>query len=160
MIIEFTKRVDGSAVLKCVRPDGSSTWQRQEGNHATFFPLHDLTHYAVETELGYRRGFYGLIAEGWEIADTTGKGSRGALPNEALEVEYVVSALAAERAGDGAAGAEEFNDLAAAFAQSRGMPLPTKLTEDELARIRARFERLATKWTALPPGETMELLFG
>ena len=26
-----------------------------------FFPLHDLTHYAVETVLGFRRGFYGLL---------------------------------------------------------------------------------------------------
>src|SRR6185437_11388716 len=72
MKIQFTKKADGSAVFKCVRPDGSVTWQKQEGKHAAFFPLHDLTHYAVETELGFRRGFYGLIAEGWEIAETTG----------------------------------------------------------------------------------------
>ena len=29
------------------------------------------------TALGYPRGFFGLIAEGWEIEDTTGKGARG-----------------------------------------------------------------------------------
>src|SRR3954447_24839626 len=91
VIIEFAKRKDGNTVLCCVRDDGSSTWQRNENQHARFFPIHDLTHYAVETELGYRRGFYGLIAEGWDIAETTGKTSPGPLPNEALEVEYLVS---------------------------------------------------------------------
>ena len=67
LIIHFTKRTDGGALLKCVRADGSTTWQRQDEKNAAFFPLHDLTHYAVETELGFRRGFYGLIAEGWDI---------------------------------------------------------------------------------------------
>jgi hypothetical protein len=33
--------------------------------------LHDLTHYAVETALGYRRDFFGLITEGWGgVTDT------------------------------------------------------------------------------------------
>ena len=74
--VELTKRADGGAVLRCTRADGSVTWQRQEGRQAAFFPLHDLTHHAVETTLGYRRGFLGLVADGWELADTTGKGGR------------------------------------------------------------------------------------
>ena len=32
-----------------------------------FFALHDLTHYAVETVLGFREGFYGLVAAGGEL---------------------------------------------------------------------------------------------
>ena len=99
LILEFTKRTDRGAVLKCLRDDGSVTWQRVDDKHAAYFPLHDLTHYAVETELGFRRGFYGLIGEAWDIADTTGKTGRGPLPNEALEVEYLVAAFSAERAG-------------------------------------------------------------
>src|SRR3954452_16748139 len=136
MIIEFTKRKDGNTVLRCVRDDGSATWQRNENQHALFFPVHDLTHYAVETELGFQRGFYGLIAEGWEIAETTGKTPRGALPNETLEVEYLVSAFSAERASGDAASADEFNQLAATFAQAKGMPEPRKLSGDELTRVR------------------------
>jgi hypothetical protein len=158
--LQFTKREDGGALLKCIRADGSATWQRQDDDHAVFFPLHDLTHYAVETELGFRQGFYGLIAEGWDIGETTGKSERGALPNEALEVEYFVSAFAAERAGGAATSAEEFNELAATFAQRRGMPPPRSLTDEELAKVRSRFEELAAKWRAMPPGETLELAFG
>ena len=158
-MIQFTKRTDGGALLRCIRADGSTTWQRQDDDHAAFFPLHDLTHYAVETELGFRRGFYGLIAEGWDIGETIGKSTRGPLPNEALEVEYFVSAIAAERAGSAAASAEEFNQLAATFAQTREMPPPRSLTDAELATVRSRFEELAAKWRAMPPGETLELTF-
>lgn len=53
-------RADGAGVLRCTRRDGSVTWQKQE-KHAAHFAPHDLTHYAVETALGYRRGFFGLF---------------------------------------------------------------------------------------------------
>jgi len=58
--IQITKRSDGGGVLRCVRADGSVTWQKQTARHAAFFALHDLTHFAVETTLGYRQGFFGL----------------------------------------------------------------------------------------------------
>jgi len=157
--IQFTKRNDGSAVLKCIRADGSATWQRQDDKYAAFFPLHDLTHYAVETELGFRRGFYGLIAEGWDIEDTTGKGARGPLPDEAIEVEYIVAAFSAERAGGVAAMAGEFNQLAATFANAKGMPRPRQLSEEDLTRVRSRFDELAERWRTLAPGQTLELVF-
>ena len=51
--------------LHCRRADGSVTWSRV---HA-FYPGHDLTHFAVETGLGLRQGFFGLIAGGWELSD-------------------------------------------------------------------------------------------
>ena len=159
MLIDFVKQKDGSAILRCTRDDGSMSWQKQEGNHATFFPLHDLTHYAVETELGFRRGFFGLVAEGWEIAETTGKTARGPLPNETLEVEYLVSAFSAERVGGTASSAKEFNDLAAAYASARAMPNPRELSDSELARVRSRFDELAMQWRALPVDATMQLSF-
>ena len=159
MIIEFAKRKDGNTVLRCIRDDGSTTWQRNENQRAGFFPVHDLTHYAVETELGFTRGFYGLIAEGWDIAETTGKTPRGTLPNEALEVEYLVAAFSAERASGDPASAAELTQLAATFAQAKGMPEPRELSDEELDRVRSRFAELAAQWRALPPGETLRLEF-
>jgi hypothetical protein len=97
--------------LRCIRQDGSVTWQKQP-THAAYFALHDLTHYAVETALGYKRGFFGLIAEGWEVDDTTGKGARGALPAEAVEVERIVGLFDSERASGALWTAEEFNEFA------------------------------------------------
>ena len=159
LILQFTRQKDDSALLRCLRADGSATWQRQDDNRAAFFPLHDLTHYAVETELGFGRGFFGLIAAGWEIADTTGKGARGPLPDEAIEVEYIVGSLGAERAGDSTCTAEEFNQLASVFAKTRERPEPRPLTDPELTRVRSRIHELLTRWKALPRGATLELAF-
>jgi hypothetical protein len=47
----------------------------------------------VESILGFRRGFFGLVAEGWTIEETTGKTARGPIPNDAKEVEYIVGSL-------------------------------------------------------------------
>lgn len=63
--ISIKKKPDGSAALSLRRADGSVTWQRQEGIQGRCFPLHDLTHYAVETVLGLDQAFFGLVASGW-----------------------------------------------------------------------------------------------
>src|SRR5688572_21044751 len=93
LTVNLVARPDGRAVLRVVRADGSSTWQVHDGPQAAFFPFHDLTHLAVETVLGTRDGFYGLLADGWDIADTGGRGARGPLPPEALLVEHLVGLL-------------------------------------------------------------------
>jgi hypothetical protein len=157
VVIRITKQVGGGTVLRCVRADGSETWQRQDGDRAVFFALHDLTHFAVETELGYRRGFYGLIAHGWEIEETTGKTARGPLPAKAVEVEYLVSAFSAERSSGSTASPDEFNQLAKTFARSKGMASPRELSSEELERVRGRFAELATKWQMVAPGDSLEL---
>jgi len=120
---------------------------------------HDLTHYAVETELGFTEGFFGLIAEGWKIDETTGKTARGALPNEAIEVEYIVSAFSAESAGGVAASGLEFNQLAATFASAKGRPPPRQLSEQDLAKVRTRMSELFTDWRGVLQGETLRLEF-
>lgn len=157
--IEITKRTDGGAVLRCTRADGSATWQPHHRRQAAFFPLHDLTHYAVESELGFRSGFYGLVADGWGIEDTGGKGARGPLPPEAIAVEHIVGSLDLERAGAAAWTAADFNEQAAAFAASGGRPAPRPLTDAEIARVRDRALELFARWGALAPGETLVLSF-
>ena len=156
--IEITKRSDGGGVLRCVRADGSYTWQKQ-GRHAAHFALHDLTHFAVESTLGFRRGFFGLIAEGWDIEDTTGKGARGRLPEEALEVELMVGVLDSERASATKLTVEEFNEQASMQASAADRKGPRRLTEDELARVRARRGELFAKWAAVEAGGKIELEF-
>jgi len=159
VIIEFAKRKDGNTILRCIRDDGSSTWQRNENQHARFFPLHDLLHYAVETELGVAQGFFGLIEAGWNIDETTGKSARGSLPPEALEVEHFVSSFTAEWNSATGWTAADFNEQAASFASTRGSPAPRSLTDEELTRVRDRFNELAAYWRDLPDGETLRLEF-
>lgn len=150
MRVQITKKADGSGVLRCVRADGSVTWQKQTDRHAAFFALHDLTHFAVETTLGYRRGFFGLVAEGWEMEDTTGKGARGPLPPEAVEVEGIVGLFDSERASGVIWTVEEFNE----FATMKGA---RALRADDIARVKKKRSELFQQWSAVAPGATLEL---
>ena len=148
LVVRIKKKTDGSAALSCVRADGTTTWQRQEGQLGRFFPLHDLTHLAVESVLGYRRGFFGLLSEGWDFDDTTGKGAKGSLPPEAGEVESIVGRFFVEQASGARWTAEEFCDS-----------LSRKLTEEELARVRRRRSELFAEWAAVEPGGVLNLKF-
>jgi hypothetical protein len=145
--IEILKQADGSGLLRCTREDGSVTWQKQV-RHGAHFALHDLTHYAVESALGFHRGFFGLIAEGWEIDDTTGKGPRGALPPDAIEVERIVGLFDSERAAGLRWSLAEFNEFA-----------PRKLTDADLEAVRSRRAELFARWSATPVGQSLALTF-
>jgi hypothetical protein len=145
MLVQIVKRADGGGVLRCTRGDGSVTWQKQ-GRHAPFFALHDLTHFAVETTLGFRRGFFGLMAEGWDLEDTTGKGARGPLPEEAGQVERLVGLFDAERASGAIWSVDEFNEYA-------------PLTAEEITRVKTKRSELFERWFALPADATLELIY-
>ncbi len=160
LIIRMKKKTDGTSALSCTRADGSVTWQRQQGRSGQFFPRHDLTHYAVETVLGHRRGFYGLIAEGWDFGDFGAPWPRGPLPANAEPAELIVGLLDAERASNVEWTLAELTAAAEKFITTLGESavLPTPLlTEEQLARIRARRRELFARWDAVVPGATLEL---
>ena len=149
MEVEIVRRADGGGVLRCKRSDSSVTWQKQ-GRHAAFFAVHDLTHFAVETTLGFRLAFFGLIDDGWEIEETDGKGSRGALPLEAMVAESIVGLLDAERASAAEWSVKEFNEARAQF---------EALKEEDLARIRDRRRQLFKQWSAIEAGSALKLVW-
>ena len=164
LTIRLAKHTDGGATLTCVRPDGSVTWQRQRGGHAAFFPRHDLTHYAVETVLGHRRGFYGLVAGGWDLTDFGSPWPRGPLPSDMDPSELLVGFLDAERASMSGAGqrwsAADLSAQAAAFYDARGVDVPPPVVSDaQLSVIRQRLAELFARWDALAPGDVIELQF-
>jgi hypothetical protein len=145
--IEISKRADGASSMRCTRPDGSFIWQKQV-KHAAHFVPHDLTHYAVETRLGYSRGFFGLIAEGWDFDDVTGKGARGPLPPEAGEVEQIVGLFDSERASGTLYTLGEINAYA-----------PRSFTEVEVQAVRKLRSELFQRWLDVSPGHHLELQF-
>lgn len=159
LLIELKKLSGGGAVLRCTRSDGSITWQRNDGRRGLFFAFHDLRHYAAECVFGFREGFYGLVALGWEIADTTGKGSRGRLPDETLAVEHLVGLLDADSASGSATSAAEFNQHAAAYAAQNDRPAPQPITEEDLEQIRSMAAALHAEWLRLTEGATIRLSF-
>jgi hypothetical protein len=158
--IRIKKKTDGAAAFSCIRADGSTTWQRQEGQLGTFFPLHDLTHYAVETVLGFKRAFYGLLAEGWDITRFAEPGMARQLPEEAGLAEVLVGFFDVERATGTRATAEDFNWKIETYYDEHATPTPTfRMTDDQLDRIRALRADLFARWHAVQPGDSLELTF-
>jgi hypothetical protein len=157
--IQFVKEKDGSVLLRCHRADGTTTWQRNDGSRGSFFIIHDLTHYAVETELGHRRGFWGLVAEGWNVTDFGAPWPRGPMPADMDPSELIVGFFDGERAGGVTWSADDFNDKAGKYFAGHGGIQTLTLTDADLIRIRARVRELSDRWKLLPRGETLELEF-
>lgn len=137
LLVQITRHHDGAGVLHCTRSDGSTTWQKQRFNQAVFFALHDLTHFAVQSVLGFRSAFFRLIADGWGIEETTGKSSRGPIPAEAVQN---ASGSFGCRTGefrllDGGRFQPAFGAM---HLETAGFSGQRKLTENDLARIRRR----------------------
>src|SRR6266566_4183809 len=122
IVIRIKKSADGRSALSCTRADGTTTWQSLKGNQAAFFPRHDLTHYAVETVLGHRKGFYGLVAAGWDLSDFGTPWPRGKIPPDANLTEMIVGFFDLERRTGERASVEELNDQIAEFSAENGLP--------------------------------------
>jgi hypothetical protein len=159
IVIRIKNGTDGRTALSCTRADGTTTWQRQEGAQATFFPKHDLTHYAVESALGHTQGFYGLVCAGWDFSDFGNPWPRGRLPAEASISEMIVGVLDMERRMGEPASAEELNRKLAEYAAENGLPEQRPLTEEDLDRVRAKRTEMFTKWDAVRPGDALEVPF-
>lgn len=157
--VDLTKLSGGGVLLRCIRADGSVTSQRNDAARGRFFAFHDLTHYAVESVLGCDHGFFGLVAAGWEIAETTGKDARGPLPDEALAIEHLVGMFDADKTNGSAPSAADFNRYAAVFADQHNRAVPPPLSDETLAKIRALESALHSEWVALREGKIMKLSF-
>jgi hypothetical protein len=159
IVIRIKKGTDGRNSLSCTRADGTTTWQRQQGGQAAFFPKHDLTHYAVETTLGFCEGFYGLVSAGWDFSDFGSPWPRGKLPPEASISEMIVGFFDLERRIAERVAADDLNQKLAEYCAENRLPPQRQLSEDDLARVRAKRAELFAKWEAVEPGNALEIVF-
>lgn len=159
--IRLKRHSDDSASITCTRDDGTVTWQRQAGKLGMVFPQHDLTHYAVETVLHYTDGFYGLVADGWNIEDFAVPYPRGQVPQSARQVELIVGCFDTERRTVGRMSVDEFNAHARTYVSStRFSDVPVRiLSAAELDAVRGARDALLARWNALPRGDALELTF-
>lgn len=153
MLIQFTKHSGRPHTLKCAREDGTSTCFKS-GNNADFFVLHDLTHYAVETVMGYQHAFWGMIAGGRDF-DSFGSEAAddpGHYEPEALYTENIVGTLM--QVGFEA----PFKDFEQAMTMiyPEGGPAMGKGEYEQMQRLRSE---LVGRWRALPAEETLTLEF-
>ena len=159
IVIRIKKDKDGRTALSCTRADGTTTWQRQEGGQAAFFPRHDLTHYAVESTLGRADGFYGLVAAGWDLSDFGTPWPRGKLPPAANISEMIVGFFDLERSTGERGSAEDLNQIVRDFCAVNGLPAERRLTEEDVARVRGKRAELFARWDAVVPGQALEVVF-
>lgn len=138
-----------------MRADGSTTWAKVQD----YFPVHDMTHFVVETTLGIPNAFYGLVLDGWDIEDFTVRGMASRLPAEANLVEAIVGRLQREVMPGSGFTAESFNEEVEAVLEGIGNPARRPITESELADMRSRLRELVARWKALSPGSSIELEF-
>lgn len=160
LVIRIKKKSDGSAALSCIRADGTTTWQQQNGKLGRFFPLHDLTHYAVESVLGFRNAFYGLVAAGWDLTDFASTGPRGRIPPEALCAEVIVGFFDLERATGVLGTAEGLNARLEEFHADNKLPAPElRFSAEEVHQIRRLRGELFARWNAVAAGDALVLNF-
>ena len=101
--------------------------------------------------LHHPRGFYGLVAAGWDLTDFGNPWPRGPLPVEALASELLVGFLDRERGAGALWSAADFN------ATSNGQA--PVVTDDQLNQVRDKRRELFARWASLPAGESLELPF-
>ena len=155
MIIRFKKgknqwkhRPD---TLTCVRDDGSVTWAHLHRG----FVLHDFAHYVVETTLGFKNAFFGLVAKGHDIPDfSEPQGSRPfEIPKEATDIEPIVALLQID-VSEGLWGSSDD-----AVFRDQGASLPINITDQQFEVMQQKLRRLLQQWRDLQPGEAMVLQF-
>lgn len=164
MQLHFKKTRDG-CVFTCIRDDGSIDVQRS--SQGAFFALHDLLHYAVESTLGFRHAFLGLLASGWSFHtfEDHDDPRYQSIPTEAIVAEHLVAILSRHFSSSAWEDpelldlwAEEVNEeLAVELAKASHPPYLT--APAALADVCRRYLELGTKWANTPVGEHLELDF-
>jgi hypothetical protein len=153
--VRFKRGKDKKDVLSVVREDGSQSWQHQQPG----IPVHDLTHFAVESTLGLKNAFYGLLAQGWDISRLVDKDVRSILPVEGLWTEFVVGLVQTERLSNEPFSAGEFNEMLEREKGNHSLKFDRQVTGNELGKIRETFATLFFQWRSLQPGEEITLHF-
>ena len=148
LVVRLTRLSNDRHRFEYRRPDGSGEALEMETRSLL---LHDLVHFAVESEAGLVDGFYGRLARAGSYATV------GELDADVLGVERVVVLFQGAIKTD--AGPDEvWRRLLAGF-EAMGETPPPWLDEAVTARILARLRGLLGQWRATPFGRTMEVEF-
>ena len=155
MQIRLTRLTNERHRLELVRDDGTRDARELETRSAL---LHDLVHYAVETEAGLKSSFYGLLASGKTYESLTAEPSGAP---ETMQTEALVGRIQGIAKNDTWADIDPealAQSLIAGF-RSVGHEPPAWLSGDLIVRIRERFRRVQGQWRATPFHQTLALEF-
>lgn len=156
LIVTKQGKGDKYDLLRCVRRDGSAaqTQMPRQG----ILP-HDLVHYVVESALGYRHGFLGLVAAGADIqavmVDLHDPHSRR-VADEATHAAAIVESLQAQL-WSGAFDALAFADGVAGACARRGREAPGLSRMDPARDLYDAALELNARWQQVPFHGSLEL---
>ncbi len=157
MTIRLMKGKNKPDTLACLREDGSCTWTA-----LNLPPAHDLGHYAIETILGFREAFFGLLMQDWAIQDfgqpDSLTGEKPTIPSEAIQAEALAGLLDMEHRSCCPPDYTAFYEMLACACDGLNVLMPA-LSQAQLDAIRCRYAALLRHWAVLPEGETLELPF-
>lgn len=155
MEISFTKNSGKSHIISCRRNDGTVTWMQ----NSSFFITHDLCHYAMETKLGLKKAFYGMLAAGTDINDFELPKDQRTFPltEEAILAEQMVNLLTIEYSqGRIENFVSMLNEICHRDTNLSNLP---DIKTETLDEIRNLYNVLMNRWILLPEEETMILKF-
>jgi hypothetical protein len=155
LIAERLGRSDKLDRLRCIRRDGSetSTAMPRQG----ILP-HDLVHYVAESGLGWRHGFLGMIAAGFDIGWTmeqTHDPANRAVADQAIHAEAVVESLQAQL-WSGAFDEDLFLEGVRSACEARGRSVPA-LPAGAGEALFGQALALNARWQQLPFHGALEL---
>jgi len=165
MRITITKG-DKDDRLDVERSDGSSVSTRFP--HKGPLP-HDVVHCAVEGELGFDKGFWGLVADGHhpediqDMAKQAGHSSakRAEVPAahfaQAIQAERIVEAFEADHWSGGQGDPAGVIYMAASGCDQSLVPPVATLDAAMVERIRGRIAEFNSRWSVLPVGHSLSL---
>lgn len=155
MKISFKKRIGSKNIISYQRPPLPDQWVAADD----FLILHDLSHYAIETQLGYQSAFWGLIKSGIHPSVFENKEVRDKIliSNEAWYAECLANLFLMELTqGE----LEDFNEVLQQSVKQMNKNIPElQLTANQINDIRDYYKQLVNQWKALEPDQTMELIF-
>jgi hypothetical protein len=149
MLVVFRKMSEERHELEIVRDDGC---RERVVCETRSYLVHDLLHYAVESEAEVRGGFWGSLANGKTLAEMNDRNAM--MGGEMPIIERVVGALSGAVKGRSAA------EMVAALDQhaaALGSTNPAWLTVELVAAVQERMRKLLGHWKATPFGGSMEL---
>lgn len=153
--ISFKKRMGNKNIISYQRPPFPDQWVAADD----FLILHDLSHYAIETNLGYQSAFWGLIKSGIHPSVFENKEERDklVLSNEAWYAECLANLFLIEITQGTF---EDFNEIFQQTLKQLNKNIPElHLASHQIKEIRDYYLQLVHQWKALKPDQTMELIF-
>ena len=152
LTLRFTRLSDDLHRFEYTRADGTSETMALESQS---FLVHDLWHYAVESEAALRGSFYGLLDRIGGYAEISV--NAGGFGGEAQLTEMIVGLLTQPVTFGETA--EVFVERGRSSFEDMNLISPRWFTPVFVEAVRERMRQLQGEWEATPFGDTMTLTF-